>query len=193
MEVKIPEKDVVEGKHYEYVLRGLECCKKSDFNKKALSPPISCNLLDGRHSLCDERGGDRVFDQNWQRNHLAELDSSGVCGSPECRVHWEAPGRPGNPLQELTLRGWSCGTGRRKGDADQIITQKSRKPWLIFTQLNEGVGQAGCCTEDLKQGCEPSSIEPARHTPESARKTEFRISSSMTWVFSRSCVLSECN
>lgn len=105
MEVKIPEKDVVEGKQYEYVSRGLECCKKSDGNKNTLSPSVSCNLLDGRHSLCDEWGGDRVFDQNWQRNHLAELDSSGVCGSPERRVHWEAPGRPGNSLQELTLRG----------------------------------------------------------------------------------------
>lgn len=97
-------------------------------NKNTLfPPPMSSNLLDGRHSLCDERGCDRVFDQNWQRNHLAELDSSGVCGSPERWVHWEAPGRLGNPLQELTLRGRSCGRRRRKSDADQIITQKSRK------------------------------------------------------------------
>lgn len=66
---------------------------------------MSCDHLDGSHSLCDERGGDRVFDQNWQRNHLAELDGSGVCGSPQRRVHREAPGRPGNPLQELALRG----------------------------------------------------------------------------------------
>lgn len=60
------------------------------------------------HSLCDERGSDRVFYQNWQGNHLAELDSSGVSGSAECGVHRKAPGSPSYLLQQLTLGGRSC-------------------------------------------------------------------------------------
>lgn len=64
------------------------------------------------NSLCDERGSDRVFDQNWQGDHLAELDGGGVCGSAECRVHREAPGSPSNLLQQLTLWGRSCVKGR---------------------------------------------------------------------------------
>lgn len=68
----------------------------------------SSSFLSVRHSLCDERGSDRVFYQNWQGNHLAELDSSGVCGSAERGVHRKAPGAPSYLLQQLTLGGRSC-------------------------------------------------------------------------------------
>lgn len=60
------------------------------------------------HSLCDEGGGDRVFYQNWQGNHLAELDSSCVHSSAEGGVHWKAPWAPGYLLQQLALGGRSC-------------------------------------------------------------------------------------
>lgn len=77
--------------------------------KHTISP---CSFLSVRHLLCDEWGSDRVFYQNWQRNHLTELDSSGVCGSAERRVHGKAPGAPSYLLQQLTLRGRSCVQGR---------------------------------------------------------------------------------
>lgn len=73
--------------------------------------PKRAQLLVG-HLLCDEWGSDGVFYQNWQGNHLAELDSSGVCGSAQRRVHWKAPRAPGYLLQQLTLRGRSCRRGR---------------------------------------------------------------------------------
>ncbi|TNN76011.1 hypothetical protein EYF80_013774 [Liparis tanakae] len=60
-----------------------------------------------RHSLCDERGGDGLFDQDWQGNHLAELDGGGV--------HGKSPRAPSYLLQQLTLGGRRCARGKMTG------------------------------------------------------------------------------
>lgn len=123
---------------------------KKAFNTNKVPTPLSRHFLDGRHSLCDERGGDRVFYQHWEGNHLAELNSSGVCGPPERRVHREAPGRPRNPLQELTLGGRGCGRGRRKSEADQMVGRKSRGRKKKKARTVRGVCQAACCKQEAR-------------------------------------------
>lgn len=66
------------------------CCEKSG----AKTDPVF------GYSLRDERCGDRVFDQNRQGDHLAELRRGGAGG---------VAGAPGDMLEQLTL-------GRRRCD-----------------------------------------------------------------------------
>lgn len=70
--------------------------------------------LSAKHSLCDERSGDRVFYQNRQGDHLTELDGRGVSGSAEGLIHGEPPGAAGYLLQELRLRGRGCQRDRER-------------------------------------------------------------------------------
>lgn len=107
----------------------------------------SYSFLSVRHSLCDERGGDGVFYQNWQGNHLAELDSSGVRGSAESGVHREAPGAPSYLLQQLTLRGRSCGRGRTKPCCWINFTLTTAEKHVVFLVLQRNKEKIVCTVQ----------------------------------------------